>query len=55
MPYDFPHMYNLKNKMSKENKTILKGTKNRLVVMRGEGGWQVEGKGKNSQLYSDGW
>ena len=45
-------MWNLKHK-AKQNKNKLTDTENRLVVTRGEGGWEMGEMGKRAQPYSD--
>ena len=47
-----------KNKTSEQtklNKNRLIETDNRLVVIRGEGGWREGEMGKRGQLYDDRW
>ena len=36
MLYDFPSVWNLKTKQTKQNRNRLKDTENKLVVVRGE-------------------
>lgn len=45
--YDFTYIGNLKNK------TKPKDTENRLVVIRGEGGWRMGKTGEGGQLYDN--
>ena len=52
MPYDFSHMWHLKNKTNEQtNNTKFTETENRLVVVREEAGWGV---GRNGQRGSRG-
>lgn len=41
--------------ISKQNKNKLTDVENRLVVIRGKGGWREGGMGEEGQLDGNGW
>ena len=46
----------MKEKTNKQKKNkLLIGTENRLVIIKGEGGWRLGKMDKGGQLYGDGW
>ena len=46
IPYDFPYMWNLMDKINKQNRTRLIGTENRLTPVREKGDWRTGWKTK---------
>ena len=41
LPYDFTYMWNLMNKINKQNRNRLTDIENRLIAVKGEGYWKA--------------